>query len=284
MSACTVTQISNEEINTKVEQKEDIENNVIIEKQEKEELCPKKINKTAGMIYEKRNNCVYFEGGLIKDIDYDTFEDLGYYYAKDKKSIIFWGGRKLDFDYNTFKVLNHYAYDKNHVYYQGRFLIDYNESFQSFNEKYAQDKNNVYYGLSIIKEADLETFLAIDEAFAEDKNYLFRFGKIYSVNVHNNNLPELIEYLDFGYYLYKDRIYYKGIYLQKILNNDYKILKDRLAIIGNFVYSGENIIEEADAKTFEHLGYGYSKDKNNVYLHDKIVEGADPATFNVFAD
>ncbi|MFA6110877.1 MAG: DKNYY domain-containing protein [Candidatus Latescibacterota bacterium] len=40
-------------------------------------------------------------------------------------------------------------------------------------------------------------------------------------------------------------------------------------------------LEGADAKTFEEIGGGYAKDKNNVYRYGVIVPGANPQTFKI---
>ena len=47
------------------------------------------------------------------------------------------------------------------------------------------------------------------------------------------------------------------------------------------MYYFGKIFEGADPKTFEVLGYSYSKDKNNVYYYKEKIEEADSETFEI---
>ena len=49
----------------------------------------------------------------------------------------------------------------------------------------------------------------------------------------------------------------------------------------NNIYRQEKIINGADQKTFEMINSVISKDKNNVYYKDLIINGADSQTFEV---
>lgn len=55
--------------------------------------------------------------------------------------------------------------------------------------------------------------------------------------------------------------------------SDYRVLNNRVQ------YQGKDII--ADAKTFEVLGFGYAKDRINVYLDDVVLKYVDPTTFRL---
>jgi hypothetical protein len=47
----------------------------------------------------------------------------------------------------------------------------------------------------------------------------------------------------------------------------------------NHVWFENKIMEHADPATFEFISPEYTKDKNHVYYEGKLVEGADPGTF-----
>ena len=49
------------------------------------------------------------------------------------------------------------------------------------------------------------------------------------------------------------------------------------------VYYGRVELRNADARTFTDLGYGYAKDKNNVYMNGNILQYVDPASFRLLS-
>lgn len=49
----------------------------------------------------------------------------------------------------------------------------------------------------------------------------------------------------------------------------------------NKVFFDREPIPHADARTFEDLGFGYAKDRDNVYLDGRELEFVDPATFRL---
>ena len=54
----------------------------------------------------------------------------------------------------------------------------------------------------------------------------------------------------------------------------YEIDRDR-------VFFGENVVMQADARSFVDLGFGYAKDRWNVYLNGRLLEFVDPSTFRL---
>lgn len=54
----------------------------------------------------------------------------------------------------------------------------------------------------------------------------------------------------------------------------YEIDRDR-------VYFGEEVMMQADARSFVDLGCGYAKDRRNVYLNGRVLEFVDPSTFRL---
>lgn len=58
--------------------------------------------------------------------------------------------------------------------------------------------------------------------------------------------------------------------------NDYAIRQNQVT------YQGQ-VLPDADAKTFQELGFGYGKDQYNVYYQGEVLEFADPTAFKVNA-
>ena len=57
--------------------------------------------------------------------------------------------------------------------------------------------------------------------------------------------------------------------------------KDGYRIKGNVALFQGKAIREADVRTFVVLGYGYAKDRENVYLNGKVLPWVDPVTFSL---
>lgn len=49
----------------------------------------------------------------------------------------------------------------------------------------------------------------------------------------------------------------------------------------NQVFFGHEPLRHADSHSFMDLGFGYAKDRNNVYLNGRILEYVDPSTFRL---
>ena len=47
------------------------------------------------------------------------------------------------------------------------------------------------------------------------------------------------------------------------------------------VYFGDDVMMEADARSFVDLGRGYAKDRMNVYMNGQVLENVDPSTFRL---
>ena len=47
------------------------------------------------------------------------------------------------------------------------------------------------------------------------------------------------------------------------------------------VYFGDEVMMEADARSFVDLGCGYAKDRMNVYMNGHVLENVDPSTFRL---
>lgn len=75
-------------------------------------------------------------------------------------------------------------------------------------------------------------------------------------------------YLDATY----SSLYAGWVWLEKLNPNTIVYLDQNYIKDDKYVYSYAGIIEGADAKSFQVLDKGYSKDKNNVYFNGELID------------
>lgn len=183
-----------------------------------------------------------------------------------------------------------------------------NEHDETIQRLFLQDKKSVYFFCKKIEGADPETFEILSYFFARDKNNIYipnswegvvkkaividrkNFEK--SANVID---PKSFEVL--SNFIVKDinNVYYFAdgylVISPKIDSKSFEILSEIHGKDKNNIYTiARNeelkVINDADKSSFEVLkvpdkpyDLRYSKDKNNVYYHENIINEADPATF-----
>ncbi len=141
-----------------------------------------------------------------------------------------------------------FAKDDNDLYYKGVIAETFNgdlNSVEALNNLYIKDEYNVYFreftdefasDIKVVEGADVSEFVIIDT-----KSYPSRYGK------DDNNL------------------YYRG----EIVTDEDKVAN----FLSKYGPDAEpfNMPDNADPETFEFLGFQYSKDKDNVYHHNRII-------------
>ena len=169
------------------------------------------------------------------------------------------GERELNADHKTFKILEHnrYAKDEFRVFYQGSEVKGADaESFKSVWEFYGVDKSHAFYGEKLILNSIGSSFEVIDGNFSRDgKDYFF------------NEKP--LNVCDYESFLIHD---FNGEYSNWLSYDD------------ECAYFQKNRIPLEDRGSFKILTGGYTKDKINVYYAWKIVEGADPESFEMIGN
>ena len=175
-------------------------------------------------------------------------------------------------------------------------------------EYYIKDGKNVYFlerninfpefdgKLILLRNIDYNTFEVINKKYfryVKDKTgiYYVANGKADELKGLDKNSFKII---DFVFSADKNRVYYRGIKLEKILSNGFEVvgnvydvsyyLKDSEKVYFLNEISELSVIEKADSKTFALINDLYSKDKNNIFCDGKILEGADVKSFKVFYD
>lgn len=245
--------------------------------------------------YRLKGSYIYYKKTLLRNADPATFELLKFRDKRKRK----W---KHDFEhYNspTDHEYSIYAKDKGTIYYQGKplSLIDA-ITFEWVGSGCSKDKNHVYYDGVLLPQADPLSFMFIDRdslgsisyarAYARDRKHLYYYGKI----VEGASISNFgVKGLKYGYLLDEQHIIYKGRVLTMPDPDTFEVLaykyrrdayytKDK-----NHVYLGNEIIEEADPKTFDitedEKNAGYATDKNHLFYEGKPIVLVDPKTFSV---
>lgn len=101
--------------------------------------------------YAKDKKHVYRLGSIIEGANPLTFKTLTEYYSRDDKNIYLMNFKIPQADVRSFKILNK------------RFT--------------AKDNHHVYYKGTIIRGADPDTFIALNDSFSKDKNGCYEADK-----------------------------------------------------------------------------------------------------------
>jgi hypothetical protein len=110
-------------------------------------------------------------------------------------------------------------------------------TFVALGDMWAKDKNNVYWYGRVTKGADSATFVVIDDTHGKDATHAF--------DAPGNTLTHIA---DIGSLV--------------SIRNDYW-LKDKVHV---YTSNGQ-ILEQADPRTFVDLGAGYGKDATHIFYH-----------------
>lgn len=177
----------------------------------------------------------------------------------------------------AFSDISAYAKDAGHVYFRGHILEDADsQTFQplynadgSCYDYYAKDNRHVYYAQKIISDSpDSFVVLSPDEELFSDGINTFQWGEIVSTTTFQTS-------------------YSVTPILDASGNPTVAYFTDGTAVYGKFRddYDGQ-IIVGADPATFREFSseaWWVARDKDNIYSHGWLVEGADPKTFSVIS-
>ena len=288
-----------------------IENN--IEKQnESENVIEKPKNQ-----YVTEKGKVYYNGEVVKGAKVGTFEWIeGTWYGKDENNVYFEGKKVGKLEGKPIERINNYLVKSGNALYYFYWKIDNlkNSKMEIIANKedgveyYIKDRKNIYFlerninfpefdgKLILLRNIDYNTFEVINKKYfryVKDK-----IGIYYVANGKADELKGLdknsFKIIDFVFSADKNRVYYRGIKLEKILSNGFEVvgnvydvsyyLKDRKKVYFLNEVSELSVVEKADSKTFSLINDLYSKDKNNIFCNGKILEGADVKSFEVFYD
>lgn len=269
--------------------------------------------------YAKDKNWVYYNGGVLSEINSGKIEFLGGVgtligedgYIKDDKSVYFLGEKIEKADAKTFTVLkannisqySSYGKDKNHIYFKSKILDGADsETFEILDDGYTKDKDGVYYNNTKLAGIDPSNF-------KKEGNFIKSSGLIYENEqklgydyetfslLKRYSAGNSCEYNIYAGSLVKDKngIYYKNNRVDNIDAKSFQVVWDDLFKDKNgYYYSIEDNkakkinINPQTVKMYElELGL-IIKDGKNIYqiddrLRDLKETGIDPSTFEPYA-
>ncbi|MCX2680460.1 DKNYY domain-containing protein [Galbibacter sp. EGI 63066] len=239
--------------------------------------------KVLALDFGKDKNHLYFKENVIdEEVDVASFsvvETIGYCIDKEHVYIPYdytpykyeYGNRRDKHLWKiekanpkTFeKIDSDWSKDDKHYYYDYHLInVDYS-SFEVLNKSFAKDKDTVYQ----LKNPTLLPTPAIDPATAKTLNDRYISDK--------NNIYDFQEYVDGERVDSLTAFSYKNLDGLKILKDEYLVLDDKV------IYDGFEI-GTVDIPSFQVVHESYAKDKERVFYLGKMIENADPNTFEIF--
>ena len=239
--------------------------------------------------YEIRGNQVYYtwwtfsfghQDSLLIGADAASFEELADWLGRDKNHVWYEARLVEGCDPQTVQAVKKgLIRDKKDYYFKGAAMhvkdiatfeiVDFNDYCL-----WAKDSKCGYYDSTQIEGVNYETFKSVGTFVAKDKNHVYRFGKVLPLAD-----PETFEEIEGGYMKDKDRVWYMDSIMPDAEGKSVES-KWSYAWDSKHVWYNGRLLEGADPKTFEVLKSGYyAKDAKHVWYHDEIVKGADAASF-----
>ncbi len=194
-----------------------------------------------------------------------------------------------DVDARSFVALSEeYSKDKNKVYYKwvspGRFwvveLADADSAtFKVFDFNLAKDGQHVWKDDQVIAEADPATAEVIHPHWTwKDRNHVY-----YQSSVIPGADPTTFRHLDQGFYKDAKRVYWCNDPLSDADPDSFETFGDEISYARDqcHVWSGNSVLEEVHAKSFQLLHNHVYKDAKRVYVGTTALEimKADAASF-----
>lgn len=197
-------------------------------------------------------------------------------------------------DGKTFQILKEagdYAKDAKHVFYKGQPIPGAEAAtFQSVSGDYTKDRRQVYHMGRAISGADSASFTMLWQgSIAQDKRDWYANGE--PVQIRDMaalkrvvNL-KTVTYADSKIWAYDRYNYYVGNpsgikpvpiadrATFQVMANDSDYAKD-----SQQVYYLDRVVEGADPRTFQALGYRYAKDARQAYYNGYLFKNVDVAT------
>ncbi|STF08858.1 DKNYY domain-containing protein [Elizabethkingia anophelis] len=215
--------------------------------------------------------------GIIKGADPKTYELVKDHinWARDKDHY-FYADRMINADRNTFAFINDYFLkDKDSVYVSpniGKFksILPNSGNVEAINKQYIRIGNTIYF-----------------PSFREDSEVVTNsFDKIEKIRGINQDMIGIIitRY-------YQEAKSLNTIMLMSVPSNCFLLIKKNSAYAyppyskdKNNVYYDEEIIPEADVKSFILMDNNFGKDAKNVFYKKQLLKGVDAPSFKKDGD
>ncbi len=235
--------------------------------------------------YSRQGDFIYFDKQRIDQagrIDFDRFAKLANFKLSQCANI----------DAATFKALSgEYTKDENKVYYKwtssGRFWVVElpmadAKSFEVIGVNLARDSKNVWWHGELLQGVDPKTIELVNAGFVwkDAKSVWYQREKISGADA------KTFRHLEQAFYRDANRVYWSMTPLDgadldrfRTFGDDSPYAADR-----RNVWKGNTKITGYDAPTFQAIHQSVIKDKNGVYAGDQLIEDADPKSFLKVAD
>lgn len=191
-------------------------------------------------------------------------------------------------DAKTFKIIyqpatanyaanSDYATDKNYAYYGGNVIVgSHSGSFKLLSHDFAKDKNQCYYHGKTIPNADPSSFTIKDETFSVDKN------NVYKADALLDNTASVFESYDSGLVVHTQHtVSVLDAMIPVSTNASFKYIGFGYFAINDQVYFHDKPMNGVSTTTFKPFNQSFSLTAKHVYYEGEIMENADPASFQL---
>ncbi len=192
-------------------------------------------------------------------------DTIGGTYSREGQQV-HWRGRPIaGADPDSFEPLNDvWSRDAARVYCQDKRMKADRATFSALSRIYAKDKDHVYEYSRVVRGADASSFEVLrpepepeDESlcreYARDREYVYhKVLTVGKVSVVRGACPTTFRAAGCGFGLDREAVFFELYRLPK-----------------------------CDPASWRHLGSGYSRDRERVYYGQRLIVGADAATFEV---
>lgn len=225
----------------------------------------------------------------------------GYYVRHDK--VYYYGGfnnasvkELVGANAKSFEVLNEvvsdrespsmFARDDKHIYYSGELLRGADsQTFTVLGSELGKDKNHVFSRTSVLSN-DPRNFVELREGFYKDTKTVFMGDRIISDDPGNFSFLEIMDGVTYwsdskGIIANDIRFDSADVVTFSILMYGYSLDKNRVYLIEE---SSLKVLADIDPKSFKVLSRYYTSDAKNVYWRGKVLPQSNPETFEILSE
>ncbi|MCR9228458.1 MAG: DKNYY domain-containing protein [Flavobacteriaceae bacterium] len=147
----------------------------------------------------------------------------------------------------------------------------------------ARDENHVFINAKVIDGADPSSFEQIKDYYWRDKNQVFLLSTDdQKYHVIDGADPDSFEVI-VNHYWSKDKlnVFYSATKLPDVSSSEFEAIDNHWGKDNDHYYYHSFRLGLLDYRTAEIINAYYIKDKDQVFFGNKLVQGADPKTFQV---
>lgn len=206
---------------------------------------------------------------IVRDISFDMPVSRGLVAETLYRDLMF---KSFKWPYMDFATLEYFQdenlSDQNHLYISGQPVPDIDpQTAEIIYLPFLKDATGIYHATDgFVEDADPETFEHLSGIFFKDKNYLF--------DANSGAYPKATK--DYG--ISPDNI--------QIVSDSPEVtyLKNDTSVLMTDPEEGYLEISGADVDSFERISYHYSKDKNNIFFENQLLDEIDTDTFEIIEE